>query len=136
VRFLPFITQDDYDKLLWAADWNFVRGEDSFLRAQWAERPFVWHAYRQSAGTHHSKIESFLERYCIGLAPDLASALRSLWRGWNGSELVAAGSVRGNWEVLCAHEAALRRHAHQWAEDAAQPGDLASNLVRFCAERL
>ena len=48
VRFLPFLAQDRYDELLWAADWNFVRGEDSFVRAQWAERPFVWHIYPQS----------------------------------------------------------------------------------------
>src|SRR6185437_6802324 len=40
---VPFLTQDRYDELLWACDVNFVRGEDSFVRAQWAARPFVWH---------------------------------------------------------------------------------------------
>ncbi|MBY0573903.1 MAG: elongation factor P maturation arginine rhamnosyltransferase EarP, partial [Undibacterium sp.] len=32
VRILPFIPQVDYDKLLWVCDFNFVRGEDSFVR--------------------------------------------------------------------------------------------------------
>ena len=42
---VPFLDQDRYDELLWACDLNFVRGEDSFVRAQWAARPFVWHIY-------------------------------------------------------------------------------------------
>src|SRR5262249_43250484 len=31
VRGLPWLTQADYDRLLWAGDLNFVRGEDSFV---------------------------------------------------------------------------------------------------------
>ncbi|MGC8159995.1 elongation factor P maturation arginine rhamnosyltransferase EarP, partial [Salmonella enterica] len=38
VRVLPFVAQTDYDRLLWSCDLNFVRGEDSFARAQWAGR--------------------------------------------------------------------------------------------------
>src|SRR5690606_20426841 len=43
VQILPFSDQPGYDRLLWACDFNFVRGEDSFVRAQWAARPLVWH---------------------------------------------------------------------------------------------
>ncbi|MDO9220217.1 MAG: elongation factor P maturation arginine rhamnosyltransferase EarP, partial [Thiobacillus sp.] len=32
VQALPFSSQDDYDRLLWACDLNFVRGEDSCVR--------------------------------------------------------------------------------------------------------
>ena len=45
---LPFLPQTQFDRLLWACDVNFVRGEDSFVRAQWARRPFVWQVYPQS----------------------------------------------------------------------------------------
>ena len=38
VQALPFIRQQDYDTLLWCCDFNAVRGEDSFVRAQWAGR--------------------------------------------------------------------------------------------------
>ena len=48
VRVLPFVPQAEYDRLLWACDVNIVRGEDSFVRAQWANRPFAWHIYPQS----------------------------------------------------------------------------------------
>ncbi|MGV2837547.1 elongation factor P maturation arginine rhamnosyltransferase EarP, partial [Pseudomonas shirazensis] len=31
VQVVPFVSQGDYDKLLWACDFNAVRGEDSFV---------------------------------------------------------------------------------------------------------
>jgi uncharacterized repeat protein (TIGR03837 family) len=139
VRFLPFLAQDRYDELLWAADWNFVRGEDSFVRAQWAERPFVWQAYPQSEGAHRVKLEAFLAAYCKGLAPALAAPLSALWRGWNDSE-APAGTVARAWSALTrvstAEGAALGRHARVWAAEAARAGDLTKNLVHFCAKRL
>ena len=36
ISYLPALTQVDYDHLLWACDLNFVRGEDSLVRALWA----------------------------------------------------------------------------------------------------
>jgi uncharacterized repeat protein (TIGR03837 family) len=33
---VPFVDQDAFDRRLWSSDLNFVRGEDSFVRAQWA----------------------------------------------------------------------------------------------------
>ncbi|MFP3590191.1 elongation factor P maturation arginine rhamnosyltransferase EarP, partial [Paraburkholderia sp. SIMBA_055] len=30
VQVLPFVSQDDFDRLLWSCDFNAVRGEDSF----------------------------------------------------------------------------------------------------------
>ncbi len=60
---LPFLAQDDYDRVLWACDWNFVRGEDSFVRAQLAGRPLVWQAYPQAGNAHAIKLQAFLDRY-------------------------------------------------------------------------
>ena len=138
VRYLPFLAQQRYDELLWAADWNFVRGEDSFVRAQWAERPFVWHIYPQSENAHLAKLDAFLDRYCRadGLPDALSAPLRTLWRGWNAggrTEMAAAGRA---WWELAAREDDLRRHAHCWAEAVAATGDLAKNLAKFCRNRL
>ncbi|RYZ82675.1 MAG: elongation factor P maturation arginine rhamnosyltransferase EarP, partial [Moraxellaceae bacterium] len=36
IAVLPFLSHQQYDQLLWACDVNFVRGEDSCVRAQWA----------------------------------------------------------------------------------------------------
>lgn len=52
VQVLPFVRQDQYDLLLWSCDFNAVRGEDSFVRAQWAGRPMLWHIYRQDEDIH------------------------------------------------------------------------------------
>ncbi|NWG86434.1 MAG: elongation factor P maturation arginine rhamnosyltransferase EarP, partial [Hydrogenophilaceae bacterium] len=55
---LPFFDQDGYDRLLWSCDLNFVRGEDSFVRGQWAARPFVWNIYAQEAEAHWPKLQA------------------------------------------------------------------------------
>lgn len=138
VRFLPFLTQYRYDELLWAADWNFVRGEDSFVRAQWAERPFVWHIYPQSGNAHFTKLEAFLDAYCRAqeLPEALAQPLRALWRGWNDPERTRAGSIGRAWTELAGHGATLCQHAHEWALGAMAAGDLATNLAKFCRKRL
>ena len=136
VRFLPFLAQDRYDELLWTADWNFVRGEDSFIRAQWAERPFIWHVYPQKAGAHLAKLEAFLDLYCRALPGALAEPLQALWRGWNDPGRTPLGCIGQAWSDLSGQGAALCQHAHNWAREAAQTGDLAMNLAKFCEERL
>jgi len=136
VRFLPFLAQNRYDELLWASDWNFVRGEDSFVRAQWAERPFVWQVYPQSDRAHVAKLEAFLEAYCRGLAPELGTPLAVLWRGWNGVAPLAAGAMAEAWSALAPQGAVLQQHARAWAQEVQKTGDLARNLTQFCAERL
>jgi uncharacterized repeat protein (TIGR03837 family) len=60
---LPFIPQEDYDWLLSRCDLNLVRGEDSFVRAQWAGKPFIWDIYPQSDQAHEVKLEAFLDLY-------------------------------------------------------------------------
>lgn len=75
---LPYLAQDDYDRLLWACDLNFVRGEDSFVRAQWAGKPMVWHIYPQDDGAQAAKLEAFMA------TAGLPAAWTAFWRGWNG----------------------------------------------------
>ena len=132
VRFTPFLPQPRYDELLWACDWNFVRGEDSFVRAQWAGMPFVWHPYPQENRVHLNKLDAFLELYLADLDPVPAKALAGLWRSWNGS-----GDLLGHyWHSLQPHTAALRAHAKSWESQLAAMPDLATNLAKFCSERI
>ncbi len=78
VHFLPWLTQDDYDHLLWACELNFVRGEDSLVRALWAARPFVWQLYPQQDDAHHHKLTAFLDWL------EAPASLRAFHHGWNG----------------------------------------------------
>lgn len=135
-RFLPFLPQPAYDELLWACDWNFVRGEDSFVRAQWARRPLVWHIYPQADDAHLTKLEAFLEVYCRGLDPGLAAAMHSLWGAWNRPGEAHATDPGAAWAALASGRVALREHAEAWAAKLAVQGDLAANLAQYCLERL
>ncbi len=120
---LPFLPQARYDELLWACDLNFVRGEDSFVRAQWAAKPFVWHIYPQDAGSHLTKLEAFLAKHPAG------TQLRPFWLAWNGEG-------RLNWPEFAASLPALGDQVKQWEKTLAARADLTSALVQFCLERL
>ena len=126
VQILPFVSQDDYDRVLWSCDFNAVRGEDSFVRAQWAGQPLLWHIYVQEEYAHWEKLEAFLDRYTQGLAPAAAAALVALWRAWNMDRDMGEA-----WKLLLPHWDELAVHARRWcAEQAARP-DLATALVQF-----
>ena len=132
LKVVPFMSQDEYDRLLWAADINFARGEDSFVRAQWARHPFVWNIYPQGENAHWIKLHAFLDRYTGGLEAPPAEALRRLWRAWNGisrpSEMAQA------WQAFAAHARTIERHARGWANSLESHHDLATGLVEFCAD--
>ncbi len=80
---MPKLHQLDYDRLLKLCDLNVVRGEDSFVRAQWAGKPFLWHIYHQDDGAHAAKLNAFLDIW-LPKDPQLASAWRRSWHAWNG----------------------------------------------------
>lgn len=128
---LPFLSQDDYDRLLWACDVNFVRGEDSFVRAQWAARPLIWHVYPQTGAAHRLKLAAFASRYGSALPGQAAAAWRGLGLAWNGE-----GDIAPAWAAFAAARAALHAHAERWASELARQRDLASALVKFCADRV
>jgi uncharacterized repeat protein (TIGR03837 family) len=131
---LPFLSQDDYDRVLWACDWNFVRGEDSFVRAQWARRPFVWQAYPQRDDAHRLKVQSFLARYLGASALGPAAGLVDAWSAWNG--LLPAARLGPAWQACTGAEAGLHAIAAQWTRQLEGLGDLAGNLARFCLEKV
>lgn len=128
VRVVPFLPQQAYDKLLWACDVNFVRGEDSIVRAQWAGRPFVWHIYPQDENLHHVKLQAFLQRF----SPRLP-AFNALNLAWNGA--ADASAHDGGWAAIWdAFAGAMPEHTartEQWQHEMATHGDLAANLMRF-----
>ena len=133
---VPFLAQDRYDQLLWACDVNFVRGEDSFVRAQWAGRPFVWHIYPQDDGAHWVKLAAFLARYSAGLDRNHAAAVTALWEAWNrrGDRPEGEGPRPGlseSWAGFVSKREALEAHSREWSGDLAKRRDLAAELVDF-----
>jgi uncharacterized repeat protein (TIGR03837 family) len=126
---LAFTDQPGYDALLWASHFNFVRGEDSFVRAQWAARPFVWHIYPQSDDAHLPKLDAALAHYADGLPAAARAALARFWHAWNGVG-------KPDWAEFQRHRAVFERRAAQWALELAALGDLAGNLAEFAKSQL
>jgi len=146
---LPFLPHAQFDRLLWACDVNFVRGEDSFVRAQWARRPFVWQIYSQTEDAHWVKLDAFLARYLQDFTK--AEVVRRLWQAWNGrgeigdcpdfghraqrgrskNGTVPFAAIASAWEDFVAHRQAVARHTAAWAISLDRIGSLADNLVSF-----
>lgn len=121
---LPFLSQDDYDALLAHCDLNFVRGEDSWVRAIWAGKPFIWQPYQQEEGTHLGKLNAFLELFYANF-----SQKQVLWKAhecWlSGQGLREA--LRGYLPLL----PAIQAYTAQQSASLSKQKDLASNLVIF-----
>lgn len=126
---LPFFRQEDYDKLLWLCDLNFVRGEDSFVRAQWAGKPLVWQIYPQEEDAHRPKLDAFLELYGLMITEPAGSAMRAFHLGWNNFGPLS-------WKDFIRHRPAFDANASIWAEHYFAQPDLASKLVIFCENRV
>jgi uncharacterized repeat protein (TIGR03837 family) len=122
---LPALTQREFDELLWACDFNAVRGEDSFARAQWAGKPFVWQAYPQDDGAHAVKLEAFLQRFLAGADPVLAARMGGAFQAWNAvTPALPPLEATPEW---C-------RHSRAWRDQLLGQIDLTSQLLGFVAE--
>jgi len=124
---LPMLTQSEFDRVLWSCQINFVRGEDSFVRAFWAGAPFVWQPYVQADGVHAVKLDAFLTRFLAGASSALGAALRALFTRWNGIGSGALATPLTEPTLLAAWLAQCAR----WREAQATQDDLVSRLLRF-----
>jgi uncharacterized repeat protein (TIGR03837 family) len=116
--YLPSLTQPDYDQLLRSSQMNFVRGEDSLVRALWAGQPLVWHIYPQADGAHAAKLDAFLDWL---QAPSDLRLFHHVWNGLSPQSLPALNLPAWRDTVLAARLRLL-----------VQPS-LADQLIKFAA---
>ncbi len=131
IDILPFMPQPQYDYLLAACDINFVRGEDSVIRAHWAAKAFIWQIYRQQEQAHQVKLEAFLSLYLAAAPEPLKALLLALHRRWD-NELPLAEL----WPLLLENKDKIALYNQQWRSFLMTHEDLASNLVRFTENKL
>ena len=120
---LPFIAQAQFDALLDYADLNIVRGEDSFIRAIWAEKPFIWQPYLQEEQAHLVKLGAWLE------TTPLESTTQHLIQHWNDGQLQAQELN----QVLLTLTS-WQRQCQLYAKHLSQHTDLATQLLAFCSQ--
>ena len=133
LQVLPFSDQDAYDHLLWACDLNFVRGEDSCVRAQWAARSLVWQAYPQAEHAHWDKLNALLARYTDHMDAAAAQAVSHMWQSWNempGPDMAAC------WAEWRAQQGTIESHADAWRDRLGLAGKLTGRLVEFVENKL
>lgn len=132
VQIFPWLEQAEYDRLLWSCDINIVRGEDSFVRAQWAAKPFIWTIYPQTEGAHWNKLNAFLDLYTAQMEIETMNAVQALWTGWNGKD-----DFNFNiWMNFVALRKSLMQHNNDWVDQLLKQNDLTSNLVQFVENQL
>ena len=109
-----FVPQARFDRALWAADVLIVRGEDSFVRAQLAGKPFFWHIYPQAEAAHLDKLAAFWHthhRHAAPTAADLTHPQR-----------------RQHWHTLLDHLADWQHSARAWQQYLLSQSDAVSRL--------
>ena len=132
VERFALLAQDGYDRLLWSCALNFVRGEDSWIRAIWSGSPFVWQPYRQSERAHQPKLDAFLARFALAAgAPEASAAAAALMHAWSD-----AGEPGPAWNAYAAKLPEIGAAHARWAKALAGSTDLATRLVEFCEMRL
>ncbi|MFQ2387591.1 elongation factor P maturation arginine rhamnosyltransferase EarP [Aeromonas dhakensis] len=131
IKLLPMTDQAGYDRLLWSCDLNLVRGEDSFVRAQWAARPFLWHIYPQEEQAHMVKLDGFLDHYLAQLPTATGQWLRGFSHALNQGE-----NIREWWAQWPDHAAIWQQHGRHWSHKLLQDGDLVTRLVKFLESRI
>lgn len=122
---LPWWPQAQFDRLLHCMDLNLVRGEDSFVQAQWAGHPFVWQIYAQHDGAHAIKLHAFLDRFEAAIGGPVPH-LRELWAAWNGL---------GPWPGALPPAPAWQQATRRWREALAGQADLVTQLQAFVEQR-
>lgn len=131
---IPFSDQSQYDYLLWSCDINFVRGEDSFVRAQWAGKPFIWQIYPQEDKVHMIKLNAFLDFYLQKMPTSLQNEIKQLWYHWNG-ELNGEITVQ-DMDQLRQNGSNWQQFAQQWMQNLFKNGDLVTNIISFYRNKL
>jgi uncharacterized repeat protein (TIGR03837 family) len=130
-RTLPFLPQAEFDAELAAHALLIVRGEDSFVQAQAAGVPFVWHIYPQDDRAHWAKLSAFFELYAQALVPAVRACLWQVWSGFNDGSATCA-----DWLRLARHLPALTVHAQAWRAQLGGREDLSVQLRRFALSKL
>ncbi|WP_348734763.1 elongation factor P maturation arginine rhamnosyltransferase EarP [Rheinheimera texasensis] len=126
LQILPFVPQPDYDLLLALCDLNFVRGEDSVIRAHWAGKPFIWQIYRQAEAAHLDKLQAFLQLMLADAPEALAELMLALHLAFEQEQNFAE-----LWPEFIQNYDAIQSLTLDWQGKLLAQQDLASNLVRF-----
>jgi uncharacterized repeat protein (TIGR03837 family) len=103
-----------------------VRGEDSFVRAQWAAKPFIWHIYPQAELAHEPKLQAFHQRYTASMPLEARRIWEAFSWNWNRGQ-----DVSQVWSALLEQAGTLETHAQTWRKSLTLQATLQACLRGF-----
>ncbi|MDO4640890.1 MAG: elongation factor P maturation arginine rhamnosyltransferase EarP [Neisseria sp.] len=128
---LPFLPQDNFDSLLHLCDGVVIRGEDSFVRAQYAAKPFFWFIYPQSEDAHIEKLHAFWQKATATWPQTLQQAHQLLSDELNGALDLSAAERLSAWQSLMQQQALWCKHAELWRASLFAQNSATEKLVAF-----
>lgn len=139
LRLLPLLPHAGYDRLLAVCVLNLVRGEDSFVRAQWAGQAMLWHIYRQEDDAHLVKLTAWQERV-EAAAETAGTPMPPAWsralQAWNSPDARSGQRAASQWQAFLQALPAIRGALQSWRASLLAQDDLASQLMRFYTNRV
>ena len=139
LRVLPLLPHADYDRLLANSDLNLVRGEDSFVRAQWAGEAMLWQIYRQDEDAHLIKLAAWQQRVeTVAAAANtpMPASWGQMLMTWNHPATSADACSSEDWLRFFAELHDIRAALQSWRQHLLAQPDLATQLMRFYADRV
>lgn len=125
INVLPMLDQAEFDALLARCDLNLIRGEDSFVRAQWAGNSLLWHIYPQAECAHADKLNAFIQR--VSEQSNMPAIWRHCMSAWNQLNT----ETPPDWTAFLQALPTMLGAMKQWREYLAQQPDLTTQLMRF-----
>ena len=139
IRVLPLLDHADYDRLLARCDLNLVRGEDSFVRAQWAGEAMLLHIYPQDEGAHLTKLAAWRERVetvAAAAGTPMPVSWGRMLTFWNATPATVNAGMTADWTQFLTDLPDIRTAMQSWRQSLLAQPDLATQLMRFYADRV
>lgn len=132
---IPFVPQSGFDRLLHLSDGLIVRGEDSFVRAQFAAKPFFWHIYPQEENVHIGKLHAFWHKACAHYPEAVRTAHQALSDELNGATELTAGQRLAAWQTLQQAAAPWQQACTDWKNGLFRQPSAVEKLAKFTEHR-
>lgn len=133
---IPFVPQQDFDRLLHFSDGLIVRGEDSFVRAQFAAKPFFWHIYPQKEMIHLDKLHAFWEKAGTFYPENVFTAHRLLSDELNGAAALSDHERLQAWQTLREQSFGWRQAVEGWRDFLFKQPSALEKLAKFVSDTL
>ncbi|UOO75964.1 elongation factor P maturation arginine rhamnosyltransferase EarP [Neisseria sp. Dent CA1/247] len=132
---IPFIPQSGFDRLLHLSDGLIIRGEDSFVRAQFAAKPFLWHIYPQEESVHIDKLHAFWHKAYTHYPDNIQTAHQALSDELNGARSLTPAQRLEAWQTLQRHADEWRQSVADWKNTLFKQPSAIEKLAKFIEHR-